>query len=89
VPIPYHTVTEGDAYSIIVLADDDDTVEEFAPKVAYHSIGRRVPAVPGARLVLRHGDTELSAKDRMADVVPAFQRLDLIQVPKKAKRFLK
>ena len=41
--VPLHAVFRSDFAPLLVLVDDEDTIEVVAQKVAYHVIRRRLP----------------------------------------------
>ena len=41
--VPLQAVFRGDFATMLILVDDEDTMEVVAQKVAYHVIGRRLP----------------------------------------------
>jgi toluene monooxygenase system protein B len=41
--VPLQAAFRGDFATLLVLVDDEDTMEVVAQKVAYHVIGRRLP----------------------------------------------
>jgi toluene monooxygenase system protein B len=41
--VPLHAAFRSDFATLLVLVDDQDTMEVVAQKVAYHVIGRRLP----------------------------------------------
>jgi hypothetical protein len=49
--VPLQAAFRGDFATLLVLVDDEDTMEVVAQKVAYHVIGRRLPPqdAPNAR----------------------------------------
>lgn len=54
-PITGHFV--GDFLPMLVAVDTEDTMDEFAEKVAFHFVGRRIPRPPVAHYdVLFHGE---------------------------------
>lgn len=51
---PVQGIVEGDFVVVLVPVDDADPMSVVAEKIAYHGVGKRVPAQPGSSLRVRY-----------------------------------
>jgi hypothetical protein len=67
---PIYGVFQGDFVPHLVAVDTDDTMAQVAEKIAVHSVGRRVPAKPGASAYrVRIGDADIATDASLAQVL--------------------
>ena len=66
--VPLQAAFRGDFATLLVLVDDEDTMEVVAQKVAYHVIGRRLPP-QDAPLRVQHNGLVLLPDQTVAQAV--------------------
>ena len=55
-PFPVQGFVDGDFVVVLALVDDTDPIPVVAEKIAYHSVGKRVPAQDRPMKVKRNGE---------------------------------
>ena len=63
--LPIQAAFRRDFVTLLVLVDDEDTIEVLAQKVAHHVINRRLPA-QGLRMRVRYNQQVLSPDQTIA-----------------------
>ena len=63
--VPLQAAFRRDFVTLLVLVDDEDTMDVVAQKVAYHVINRRLPA-QGLRMRVRYNQQVLSPDQTVA-----------------------
>ena len=75
--VPLHAVFRGDFVTLLVLVDDEDTMEVVAQKVAYHVIHRRL-SPQDAPMRVQYNDRVLPADQKVAQA--GIQPMSLVEV---------
>ena len=55
-PFPVQGFVDGDFVIVLALVDDTDPIPVVAEKIAYHSVGKRVPAQDRPMTVKHNGE---------------------------------
>ncbi len=76
-PFPVQGFVDGDFVIVLALVDDTDPIPVVAEKIAYHSVGKRVPAQDRPRKVERNGE-ELADNGTLSSLCVA--PLDVLEV---------
>jgi toluene monooxygenase system protein B len=75
--VPLQAVFRGDFATMLILVDDEDTMEVVAQKVAYHVINRRLPPID-APMRVRYNDLVLPPDQTVAQA--AMQPMSFVEV---------